>query len=55
MVLRRGVVGRITANKSGCKVSILDGVKDFNIDPGIVCLSFVLCPVLSLEVALTFC
>ena len=52
---RSDVMVIIPAVQPGGPGSIIDGVRQFNLYPGIWYVSFVFCPVLSLAVALTFC
>ena len=57
-VSRSGVVDRVPpAFQPGAAawVRFPIGVKDFSVYPGVGCVSFVVCPVLSLEEVLTFC
>ena len=52
---RAGVVGGVPAFQHGGPGSIPGGVRNFNSYPGIGCVSFVFCPVLSPTEALTLC
>ena len=54
-IRRRGVVGRVPAFQPGGPGSIPGEVRNINFCPGIVCVSFVFCPVLSSAEALTLC
>ena len=54
-IRRRGVVGRVPAFQPCNPGSIPGGVRNLNPYPGIVCVSFVFCPVLSPAEALTLC
>ena len=47
-IRRRGVVGRVPAFQPGGPDSIPGGIRNFNFCPGIGCVFFVFCPVLSL-------
>ena len=54
-ICRRGAVGRVPTFQPGGPGSIPGGVRNFNSYPGIGCVSFEFCPVLSPAKALTFC
>ena len=53
IIRRRGVVGRVPAFQPNGPGSIPGGVRNFNFCPGIGCVSFVFCTVLSPAEALT--
>ena len=55
VIRRRDVVGRVPAFKPGGPGSIPGGMSNFNSYPGIGCVSFVFCPVLSSAEGLTLC
>ena len=50
----RGVVGRVSVFHPGCPGSIPGAVRNFSFYSGTECVSFVLCPMLSLAVPLSF-
>ena len=55
VICRRGVVGRVPAFQPSGPGSIPGEVRNVNVCPGIGCVSFVFCPVLSSVEALTLC
>ena len=54
-IRRRGVVGRVPAFQLGDPGMIPGGFRNFNFCPGIGCVSFVFCPLLSPAEALALC
>ena len=54
-IRRRGMVGRVPAFQPGSLGPIPGRVRNFNFCPGIGCVPFVFCPVLSSAEALTLC